>query len=121
VQKPLQNRIEFVGDGQSLATGITIIVTPGHTPGHASIIVSSGFERAIILGDSIVCPVQLDEAEWSCIGDVDPELARRTRERLWVELEDPSTVGAGGHFADFTYGRILRAAGKRQWLLTSSL
>ena len=120
VQKPLQDRIEFVRDGQSLAFGVTVLSTAGHTPGHVSIIVSSGFDRAIILGDTVICPVQLHEAEWNAIGDVDPELARRTRERLWAELENPSTVAAGGHFPDFTFGRILRAAGKRQWVFTST-
>jgi glyoxylase-like metal-dependent hydrolase (beta-lactamase superfamily II) len=121
VQAPLQDRIEFVGDGQFLAPGVTMLSTAGHTPGHASIVVSSGFDRAIILGDAVVCPVQLEEAEWSAINDVDPELGRRTRERLWAELDDPSTVGAGGHFADFSFGRILRGAGKRQWSFSLSL
>jgi glyoxylase-like metal-dependent hydrolase (beta-lactamase superfamily II) len=120
IQKPLRDRIEFVRDGQSLASGVTVLSTAGHTPGHVSIVVSSGFDRAIILGDTVICPVQLDEAEWSAIGDVDPELGKRTRERLWVELEDPSTVAAGGHFPDFIFGRILRAAGKRQWSFNSS-
>jgi len=59
--------------------------------------------------------VQLYEAEWSCVFDVDKELGQRTRERLWRELEDPSTVTAGGHFSDFVFGRVMLAEGKRQW------
>jgi len=115
VQQPLEGRIDFVEDGEAIAPGLSLIATPGHTPGHASVIVSSGAERAIILGDVVHCPVQLEEADWACLADVDPELGRRTRERLWQELADPSTVTAGGHFADFTFGRVMRAEGKLIW------
>jgi len=115
VQRPLENRIELVEIGQAVAPGVDIMATPGHTPGHTSVIVLSGNQRAIILGDAIHCPVQLDEPTWNCVFDVDPDLGRRTRERLWAELEDPSTVTAGGHFADFTFGRVIRAEGKARW------
>lgn len=47
--------------------------------------------------------------------DVDQGLARRTRDRVMRELEDPSTVSADGHFADAVFGRVMPAQGKRQW------
>ena len=81
--------------------------------------VSSGTDRAIIFGDAIHCPVQLEETEWTCFYDVDRELASRSRERLWDELEDPSTQGAGSHFPGFVFGRLVRAQGKRQWNVSS--
>lgn len=115
VQQPLESRIEFVEDGQSIVPGMSLMATPGHTPGHASVIVSSDNERAIILGDAVHCPVQLEEADWACLADVDPVLGRRTRERLWQELEAPSTITAGGHFAECTFGRVIQAQGKRSW------
>ena len=119
VQQPLENRVEWLSDGQTVAPGVNVLASPGHTPGHVSVVVSSGAQRAIILGDVVHCPVQLDEADWSCVFDVDPKLARRTRERMWAELEDPSTVGAGGHFSDFVFGRLMLAEGKRQWTVTA--
>ena len=51
----------------------------------------------------------------SVVFDVDKELARRTRERLMRELEDPSTISADGHFSDVVFGRVLPAQGKRYW------
>jgi len=42
--------------------------------------------------------VGLDEPPWHSIGDVDPDLARTVRERLFRELEDETTLGAGSHF-----------------------
>ncbi len=119
VEDPLRNRVDLIDADQSLAPGVTIVSTPGHTPGHSSFVISSGTQRAIILGDVVHCPVQLEEQEWSCAFDVDRALARATRGRLLAELEGSSTVGAGGHFSDFTFGRVMRAQGKRQWVVAA--
>jgi glyoxylase-like metal-dependent hydrolase (beta-lactamase superfamily II) len=115
VRQPLENHTEFVSDGQVIAPGVTVLATPGHTPGHLSLVVSSGAERAIILGDVMHCPVQFDEADWSVVFDVDKDLARRTRERLMRELEEPATISADGHFPDVVFGRVMPAQGKRYW------
>jgi glyoxylase-like metal-dependent hydrolase (beta-lactamase superfamily II) len=104
----------LTGDA-TIAPGVSVTMTPGHTPGHLSVIVSSQGQRALLLGDAIVCPVQLDEPTWQSIGDVDPELARQVRERLFRELEDPATIGAGAHFPELQFGRVLAGQGRR-WL-----
>ena len=119
VQQPLENRLERVEDGQVVAPGVNVIATPGHTPGHLSVVISSGTDRAIILGDVVHCPVQLDEPTWACVADVDPELGKRAREKLWRELEDPSTVGGGGHFGEFTFGRLMQGQGQRRFVPAS--
>jgi glyoxylase-like metal-dependent hydrolase (beta-lactamase superfamily II) len=108
-------RLRLVDTDTTVAQGVTVTMTPGHTPGHLSVIVSSKGQRAILLGDAIVCPVQLDEPTWQSIGDVDPELAQRVRERLWRELEDGVTFGAGAHFPELRFGRVLAGQGRR-WL-----
>jgi hypothetical protein len=78
-------------------------------------VISSGQERALLLGDAITCPVQLDEPSWHSIGDVDPALADRTRQRLWRELEGERTLGAGAHFPELRFGRVLPGTARR-WL-----
>ncbi|TDV57334.1 MBL fold metallo-hydrolase [Actinophytocola oryzae] len=108
-------RLRLVAGDTTVAPGITLMMTPGHTPGHLSVVVSSRGRRALLLGDAIVCPVQLDEPTWQSIGDVDPELAGRVRERLWRELEDGVTFGAGAHFPELRFGRVLAGQGRR-WL-----
>ena len=63
------------------------MATPGHTPGSTTLVLSSGTERIMFLGDVVHCPIQLEEDEWSALFDVDPELAKRTRNALARELE----------------------------------
>jgi glyoxylase-like metal-dependent hydrolase (beta-lactamase superfamily II) len=44
--------VEFAEDGQMLAEGVKILTTPGHTPGSISVVVESGEDRIIIVGDT---------------------------------------------------------------------
>jgi glyoxylase-like metal-dependent hydrolase (beta-lactamase superfamily II) len=115
VLRPLENHTEFVGDGATIAPGVNLMATPGHTPGHQSVVISSGAARALILGDVLHCPAQLPEAEWSVLFDVDPVAARKTREAVLAEMESTSTVLACSHFPDAVFGRVLSGEGKRFW------
>lgn len=110
-----------VSDGDEIIPGVTVVATPGHTPGHISLVVSSGIGRAMILGDVVHCPVQLERAEWEMFADVDPKAAKATRDRLWAELEGSSTVAAGGHMSDYVFGRVAPAQGKRQWVIAEGV
>lgn len=107
------SRLCPIDQDTTVAPGITAVLAPGHTPGHLCVVISSGQERALLLGDAVTCPIQLDEPTWHSIGDVDPALADRTRERLWRELEDDHTLGAGAHFPELQFGRVLPGTARR--------
>jgi hypothetical protein len=79
------------------------------------VVLSSGDQRAFILGDAISCPAQLEEPEWSGIGDVDPRLARRTQEAVAREIESSAALLATAHFPGLTFGRVLTGEGRRYW------
>ena len=111
----LGQRFEPAGAGASLAAGIDVIALPGHTPGHAGVVLSSGAERAFLLGDAISCPAQLEEPEWSGLGDIDPKLARRTQEAVAQEIEGAEALLGASHFPGLTFGRVLRGEGRRYW------
>ncbi len=111
----VEGRFEPVKDGQALAPGISVISTPGHTPGHAGIVLSSGTERAFVLGDAISCPVQLTETEWSGLGDMDPKVARQSQEMVAREAESTGALLTAAHFPGLTFGRVLMGEGRRYW------
>ncbi|HEY0812564.1 MAG TPA: MBL fold metallo-hydrolase [Pseudonocardia sp.] len=119
VQEPLAARLEFAGDGEELAPGVRLLATPGHTPGHSSLVVTDptgvSDERLVILGDVMHCQVQVEQSAWSFRFDVDGAQGVRTREQLLKELEDPHTILAGGHFAGEVFGRVLPATLRRSW------
>jgi glyoxylase-like metal-dependent hydrolase (beta-lactamase superfamily II) len=112
---PLRDRLEPFGDDAPVAPGITVRHAPGHTPGSAVVVVADGAERALLLGDVVHCPVELMEDDWEAIFDVDPALARRTREALARELEGTEVPVAAAHFPGLRFGRLLTATGRRHW------
>jgi glyoxylase-like metal-dependent hydrolase (beta-lactamase superfamily II) len=139
VLEPLAGRIGFVGDGDEIAPGVRVLATPGHTPGHISLLVTdpeaadrdaadrnaadpeatdpepADPRRLVVLGDVMHCQVQVTESRWSFVWDFDADQALRTRERLLRELQNPDTVLAGGHFADHVFGRVLPPDTRRLW------
>ena len=100
------------GDMVPIAPGVTGRHTPGHTPGHYGLVVASGEDRAVILGDAVECPLQLEETDFHALSDVDPALAARTREALWRELEGTSALVTAAHFPGLEFGRVLPGRGK---------
>lgn len=115
VQKPLENRLEMVAGGDMLAPGISIVSTPGHTPGHLSLLLQAGSERLYLLGDVMHGVMQLEEKSWTVAFDSDPAQARQTREQLYEELVKPNTLVAAGHFSDAVFGRIVQAGDRLRW------
>jgi glyoxylase-like metal-dependent hydrolase (beta-lactamase superfamily II) len=109
-----RDRLEAVdGDMVPVAPGVTARHTPGHTLGSYSLVLSSGDQRAVLLGDAVECPVQVEDTDFHIISDVDPELAKRTRELLWRELEGTDTLVGAAHFPGLQFGRILSGQGRR--------
>lgn len=106
-------RIETVHGDDAVAPGVNVLQTPGHTLGHVSVVVSSGDQRAFLLGDAMACPAQLENAEWAAMSDIDPKLSSRSREALYKEMESPGSVAVASHFPDLAFGRVLRGQGKR--------
>ena len=107
-------RVDLVDGEAMVVPGITMVPTPGHTPGHCSFLVSSGNARAVILGAAIHCPLQISHPEWAFAADANPEAARRARELLLRELDAPDTVVVGPHFPDAVFGRVLAGTAFRQ-------
>ncbi|HMK13237.1 MAG TPA: MBL fold metallo-hydrolase [Acidimicrobiales bacterium] len=109
-----RGRLEAIDtDGETIAPGITARAAPGHTMGQHILVLSSGDQRAMLLGDAVTCPIQLTEEDWYGISDMDAALADRTRRALWDELEGTDTQFTAAHFPGLQFGRLLRGDGKR--------
>jgi glyoxylase-like metal-dependent hydrolase (beta-lactamase superfamily II) len=114
----VEERVKLIDrDAITIAPGITTRATPGHTPGHTSLVISSGAERLLVLGDALHCPAQLTETEWQFLYDTDPELAKKSRAMLIAEAEDPHTKLLPCHFPDMVAARLLTGSGQRQWVI----
>ena len=107
--------LDLIDGGQSISAGISTLLTPGHTPGHQSILVSSGNEKAIILGDVSHTPVQVLHPDWSPVFDIDAGLSAKTRSELFDRIDQEGLTFAAGHYPYPGFGGIVRVEGKRRW------
>jgi glyoxylase-like metal-dependent hydrolase (beta-lactamase superfamily II) len=82
--------------------------TPGHSPGHISVRISSRGENAIVTGDLIHHPCQMAKPHWCSPFDFDSKQALRTRNDFLRRFSDEPVLVIGSHFATPTAGRIVR-------------
>jgi glyoxylase-like metal-dependent hydrolase (beta-lactamase superfamily II) len=95
-----------IGSDHDLGDGLRLVPTPGHTTAHASLLVESAGERALITGDAIHHPLQLAETSLS-FGDADLALASRTRADLLRSASGDQRLVFGTHFPTHPMGRVV--------------
>jgi glyoxylase-like metal-dependent hydrolase (beta-lactamase superfamily II) len=105
--------LDLVEGERTLTPELTLLPTPGHTPGHQSIVISSGGERALILGDVTNHPAQVEELEWTPIFDLDATAAIATRRRVMEGLEASGDLLAACHYPHPGFGHVVRLEGRR--------
>ena len=85
--------------------------TPGHTPGHVSVVIESGGRRAVITGDMIHTPAQIADVSLSSMFDTDPTQATATRSSFLERYADGETVVIGTHWGGPGAGLVVRRDG----------
>jgi len=76
------NLAQLVDMDHRITPQVRLLPTPGHTPGHVSVLIESRGERALITGDMTHHPVQWAEPDWGTVADVDAAGAAATRRDL---------------------------------------
>jgi glyoxylase-like metal-dependent hydrolase (beta-lactamase superfamily II) len=79
--------------------------TPGHTPGHVSVVIESAGQQAVITGDMIHTPLQIAQIALSSQFDTDPVRASATRVAFLTRYQD-DTIVIGTHWGGPGSGRI---------------
>jgi glyoxylase-like metal-dependent hydrolase (beta-lactamase superfamily II) len=99
----------FVDTDHRLTGEVRLVATPGHTPGHVSVLLESSGESALITGDTAHSPIQFAHPELAATPfDADSEQAADTRRRLVDRYADTDTLVLGTHFPPPTAGRLVR-------------
>lgn len=98
---------EFVEVDHQICAEISLEPTPGHTPGHVSIIIQSEGERAVITGDMMHHPIQCAMPHVASNFDHDVARAHETRTEFLRRYADGPVRIFGTHFGDPTWGHIV--------------
>jgi glyoxylase-like metal-dependent hydrolase (beta-lactamase superfamily II) len=94
---------------------VRLVPTPGHTPGHCSVLIESGGHRALIGGDMFHHPIQVVHHEWPSVPDDDPVAAVATRARILPTVVQDGILLIGTHFAEPTAGHVGRDGDHYVW------
>ena len=98
--KPIADagKADLVASNAQLADEITLIPTPGHSPGHMSVHIKSDGAEALLTGDVAHHPCQMAHLDWSSTANSDPAQSVVTRRELFSRFADTPTLVIGGHF-----------------------
>lgn len=109
-------RLQLVAANYAVTESITYIDTPGHTPGHVSVLVMSRGKGALIIGDVSHTPVQIQNPGWNPDVDSDKAQSERTRVTVFDRIVQEGLTLCAGHYAiGEGIGRIVEVEGKRRW------
>ena len=99
----------------AVTDGVTMIPTPGHTPGHCSVLISSQGEKLLIAGDAAPSVAHLEHPEWTPVFDLDGPAAVQSRRDFAERAIRERALVTGGHFPIPTLGRLHRLDAGYRW------
>ena len=89
---------DFLRSGDRICKEVSVFPTPGHSPGHMSVLIRSQGEEAVLTGDVAHHPCQMAHLDWASTFDSDPVQSTHTRRELFSDLASKPTLVIGGHF-----------------------
>jgi glyoxylase-like metal-dependent hydrolase (beta-lactamase superfamily II) len=92
-------KAELIASDAKITDEITVIPTPGHSPGHMSVHIRLDGEEGLLTGDVAHHPCQMAHLAWSSIVDSDPVQSAATRRELFSRFADRKVLVIGGHYS----------------------
>ncbi len=100
--------VEFIDPDFRLTDEVSLIPTPGHTPGHVSVLIESRGQSAVITGDMMHNPIQIAVPDARRASTWTSRAAAQTRVRVRAHGSTTRrTLVIGSHFAEPTAGHIV--------------
>jgi glyoxylase-like metal-dependent hydrolase (beta-lactamase superfamily II) len=109
-----QGLLDLVDEEREVASGVTVIASPGETPGHCHVRVASGSRRFYYLGDLFHLPCEVEHVEWAPVNRDLAALAA-SRRRLLADASGHDSVLVFSHDRFPAWSRITRAADGYRW------
>ena len=103
----LADRLDKPKSGTEIVPGVMLLGTPGHTPGHVSVMLKSESDQLLIGADVLTHPlVSFAKPDWRWGSDMDADLAIATRKRTLDMLATEKIALLGYHLPWPGLGRV---------------
>ena len=98
-------QLELLENEAEVASGVSVILTPGHTPYHQSVVIRSAGETAVFLGDLIPTHAHVP-LPWIMGYDVEPLVTLESKRGLLARAERDDWTVILEHDALIPWGRV---------------
>lgn len=98
-----------------LSPEISLLPTPGHSPGHTSVLIESQGQAAIFLGDVCHHPLHFSHPDWVSAFDTHPDITPRTRDWLFKLAAERDALLVCPHAPTPGLGRLQRTGDGYSW------
>jgi glyoxylase-like metal-dependent hydrolase (beta-lactamase superfamily II) len=113
----LDDRLRPVAAPGEAVPGIRFLPTPGHTPGHASLMIESDGEALMSTGDAVADPfVSLERPDWQFTTDWDGDAAVASRRAFLDQAAGERVRVFGFHMPWPGFGRVARQGDAFRWV-----
>lgn len=99
--------VDLIEPDHKICPELSLMATPGHTPGHVSICIESQGQKAVITGDMMHHPIQFELPGDVGRFDMDQATAVDTRVNFVKQVANSDTFVIGSHFSDPTGGWVV--------------
>lgn len=101
-------QVSRAADGAEVAPGITLMLSPGHTPGHSVLMIDGGDRQLLMIADTLhSAEVHTALPDVGFGFDSDPAQAATSRRRIFDMVSSDQMLVAGSHVHFPGFGRIL--------------
>lgn len=110
-----RERFSFLGNGDAVVPGVSVVDLAGHTLGHSGLLVESRGERLLHVVDLLHQAFQFHRTEWHFIFDSDGDMAVRTRRRVLGRCADEGLLTLFYHLTFPGLGFVKRSGDSFTW------
>lgn len=113
-------QLELIEGELALTSALVTLPTPGHTPGHTAVSITSQGQQAYVIGDAFMSPMDVAMPDWTTTWDWNAEMVRETRRTLGERIEREQALVVSAHLPKPGLGHFVVTEGKRRWVGTGT-
>jgi len=107
--------LDLIEGDHAISPSLVTLHTPGHTPGHLTVVVASEGHQAYVVGDAFLTPIDVAEPDWVTAWDWMPTRVRETRRMLISRIQPSNSLVAASHLPGGGLGHFVMSEGRRTW------
>jgi len=112
---PIQGQLDLIDKETEIVPGIRAVSTPGHTPGHMALAISSMGQQLLVISDAVIHPIHVEQPDWYAAVDLSPEQVVNTRRRLLNRAAIEKALVLAFHLPFPGLGQVAQKGEGWQW------